>query len=90
MDRGAEVAAVVDQSEPGPLPREPGLPTGTLASQIGVIELTYVGKVFNNKGFSAVLSFGSILLVYFLMSYPLARLGARLEARLASSRNRRA
>ena len=61
-----------------------------LASQIGVIELTYVGKVFNNKGFSAVLSFGSILLVYFLMSYPLARLGACLEARLASSRNRRA
>ena len=59
-----------------------------LASQIGVIELTYVGKVLNNKGFSAALSFGAILIVYFLISYPLARLGALLEARLASSRHR--
>lgn len=61
-----------------------------LASQIGVIELTFVGKVLNNKGFSAVLSFGTVLLVYFAMSYPLARLGAFLETRLASSRHRRA
>ncbi len=60
-----------------------------LASQIGVIELTYVGKVLNNKGFSAALSFGAILVVYFLISYPLARLGALLEVRLASSRHRR-
>lgn len=59
-----------------------------LASQIGVVELTFVGKVLNNKGFSAALSFGAILLVYFAISYPLARLGARLEARLASSRHR--
>lgn len=61
-----------------------------LASQIGVIELTYVGKVLNNKGFSAALSFGVILIVYFVMSYPLARLGTYLETRLASSRHRRA
>ena len=61
-----------------------------LASQIGVIELTYVGKVLNNKGFSAALSFGVILIVYFAISYPLARLGTLLEARLASSRHHRA
>jgi polar amino acid transport system permease protein len=61
-----------------------------LASQIGVVELTFVGKVLNNKGFSAALSFGAILVIYFAISYPLARLGARLEARLASSRHRRA
>jgi polar amino acid transport system permease protein len=61
-----------------------------LASQIGVVELTFVGKVLNNKGFSAALSFGAILLIYFAISYPLARFGARLEARLASSRHRRA
>jgi polar amino acid transport system permease protein len=54
-----------------------------LASQIGVIELTYAGKVLNNKGFSAALVFGTLLALYFLISYPLARLGARLEARLA-------
>jgi polar amino acid transport system permease protein len=59
-----------------------------LASQIGVIELTYAGKVLNNKGFSAALVFGTLLVIYFLISYPLARLGARLEARLAASRTR--
>lgn len=58
-----------------------------LASQIGIIELTYAGKVFNNKGFSAALSFGSILLIYFAISYPLARFGKYLEARLAASRH---
>ncbi len=59
-----------------------------LASQIGVVELTYAGKVLNNKGFSAALVFGSVLVLYFLLSYPLTRLGARLEARLAPDRNR--
>ena len=52
------------------------------------MELTYAGKVLNNKGFSAVLVFGSVLVLYFLLSYPLTRLGARLEARLAASGDR--
>jgi polar amino acid transport system permease protein len=60
-----------------------------LASQIGVVELTYAGKVLNNKGFSPALAFGAVLVIYFLISYPLARLGAALEARLASSRHHR-
>lgn len=59
-----------------------------LASQIGVVELTYAGKVLNNKGFSAALVFGTILVLYFALSYPLSRLGAAMEKRLASSRNR--
>lgn len=59
-----------------------------LASQIGVIELTYAGKVLNNKGFSAALVFGTMLLLYFAISYPLTRLGARLEVRLAKARHR--
>lgn len=58
-----------------------------LASQIGVIELTFAGKVLNNRGFSAALVFGTLLLLYFLISYPLTRLGVRLEARLAQSRH---
>jgi polar amino acid transport system permease protein len=58
-----------------------------LASQIGVIELTYVGKVLNNKGFSATLVFGTVLVIYFLISYPLARFGARMEKRLALSKH---
>ena len=59
-----------------------------LASQIGVIELTFAGKVLNNKGFSAALVFGTLLMLYFLISYPLARLGRQLELRLAQSRHR--
>jgi polar amino acid transport system permease protein len=60
-----------------------------LASQIGVIELTYVGKVLNNKGFSAALVFGTVLIAYFLLSYPLMRLGARLEKHFSAARRRR-
>jgi len=51
------------------------------------VELTYAGKVLNNKGFSAALVFGSILILYFIISYPLARFGARLEQKLAEARN---
>ncbi len=61
-----------------------------LASQIGVLELTYAGKVLNNKGLSAGLVFGVVLVIYFAISYPLSRLGARLEDRLAPSRHSRA
>lgn len=57
----------------------------SLASQLGVIELTFAGKMLVNRGFSPVLGFGAILLCYFALSYPLSRLAAHLEKRLASS-----
>ncbi|ASW03215.1 amino acid ABC transporter (plasmid) [Paraburkholderia aromaticivorans] len=59
-----------------------------LASQIGVMELTSAGKVLSNKGFSATLVYGAILVLYFLMSYPLSRFGKRMEKKLAATRNR--
>lgn len=59
-----------------------------LASQLGVAELTYAAKVMNNKGFTPVLGFGAALILYFLISYPLARLGVFTERRLAISRHR--
>lgn len=59
-----------------------------LASQIGVLELTYAAKVLNNKGFSAALVFGSVLVLYFALSYPLTRLGVWMEVRLATRRHR--
>lgn len=59
-----------------------------LASHIGVAELTYAGKVFNTKGFSPFLSFGTVLVLYFAMCYPLTRFGAWLEHRLATARHR--
>lgn len=59
----------------------------SLASFIGVTELTFAGKMLVNNGFSPVLGFGTILVLYFLMSYPLSRLASHLEKRLAPSRN---
>jgi polar amino acid transport system permease protein len=58
----------------------------SLASQMGVVELTFAGKSFVNRGFSPVLGFGAVLLFYFALSYPLSRLGTYLEKRLATSR----
>ncbi len=60
-----------------------------LVSQVGVFELTFRGKELNNEGFSGVLVFGTIALLYFVMSYPLSRWGRWLEKRLASSRSQK-
>ncbi|RMB12087.1 amino acid ABC transporter permease [Eilatimonas milleporae] len=59
----------------------------SLASQLGVIELTFAGKILVNRGFSPFLGYGAVLILYFAMSYPLSRLGAYLEKRLAPSRH---
>ncbi|GLS21654.1 ABC transporter permease [Labrys miyagiensis] len=59
-----------------------------LASQMGVVELTFTGKMFVGRGFSPFLVYGVVLAGYFVMSYPLSRLGAYLEKRLATSRSR--
>jgi polar amino acid transport system permease protein len=62
----------------------------SLVSQVGVFELTFRGKELNNMGFSGLLVFGTIALLYFSMSYPLSRFGLWLERRLAPSHHRRA
>lgn len=58
----------------------------SLASHIGVVELTFAGKMFVNRGFSPLLGFGAVLLLYFALSYPLSLLGSYLEKRLAPTR----
>jgi len=55
-----------------------------LASQIGVIELTYAAKVLNNKGYAPALAFGTVLVLYFVLSYPLAHFGKWMEGHLVS------
>ena len=57
----------------------------SLASQLGVIEMTFAGEMLVNRGFSPVLGFGVVLVCYFAMSYPLSRLAIRLEKRLEAS-----
>ena len=59
-----------------------------LASQIGVIELTFSAKTLANKGFPPALTFGTILVLYFLLSWPLARFGRWMEVKLAPARTR--
>jgi polar amino acid transport system permease protein len=54
-----------------------------LASHMGVVELTFAGKIFVERGFSPVLGFGAILVLYFLLSWPLSKIGIYLEKRLA-------
>jgi len=55
-----------------------------LASQLGVIELAFAGKLLISRGMSSFLIYGVILVLYFLMSYPLSCLGRYLERRLFS------
>lgn len=59
----------------------------SIASQIGVIELTYAAKVLNGRGFSAALCFGTILILYFVLCYSLNLLAAWLERRLGTRRS---
>lgn len=59
-----------------------------LVSQVGTFELAFRGKELNNQGFSGILVFGTVALLYFVMSYPLTRFGQWLEKRLATSRTR--
>ena len=56
-----------------------------LASQIGVMELTFAGKVLNNKGFSPILVFGTVLMLYFILSFPLDRFGKYMERKYATN-----
>ena len=58
-----------------------------LASQIGVMELTFAGKVLNNKGFSPILVFGTVLILYFILSFPLDRFGKYMEGKYATNYN---
>ncbi|WP_263141016.1 amino acid ABC transporter permease [Pseudomonas sp. RIT-PI-AD] len=61
----------------------------SLASQMGVVELTFAGKVLMNRGYSPFLVYAVVLAAYFTLSYPLSRLGAYLENRLASPQRRK-
>ena len=58
----------------------------SLVSQIGVFELTYRGRELNNMGFSGIFVFGTVAILYFVMSYPLSKLGERLERKLIRRR----
>jgi polar amino acid transport system permease protein len=88
------MSVIVPQAWPVILPPAVAFAVGfikdtALVSQVGVFELTFRGKELNNEGFSGILVFGTIALIYFGISYPLSRLGSWLEIRLASPRGQK-
>lgn len=60
----------------------------SLASQISVLELTFAARQLNQRGFSALIAFGTILVIYFAISWGVARLGAYVERRLVPAHRR--
>ncbi len=60
----------------------------SLASQMGVTELMFTGKILANRGFSSFLVYAVILICYFLMSYPLSRLAGWMEKRLGTPKHK--
>jgi polar amino acid transport system permease protein len=53
-----------------------------LASVIGFMELTKVGKTIANATFSPFLTFACVALVYFLLCYPVSLLARHLERKM--------
>ncbi|MFN3171701.1 MAG: amino acid ABC transporter permease [Hyphomicrobiales bacterium] len=54
----------------------------SLISQIGFLELTFAARMLNQRGFSALICFGTILVLYFVISWSFARVGRYAEKRL--------
>ena len=61
----------------------------SLASQMGVTELMYTGKILANRGFSGLLVYSVILVCYFAISYPLSIFAAWVEKKLATPDNKK-
>lgn len=61
-----------------------------LASQLGVMELSFAGKVLITRGFPSLSVYAVIMACYFAMSYPLTLLGNYLERCLTQRTSRQA
>jgi polar amino acid transport system permease protein len=56
----------------------------SLVSQIGFIEITFAAKMLTQRGFSALLTYGTALVLYFILGWALASIGRYAERRLTS------
>ena len=54
----------------------------SLASVVGIVEMTRAAQIVNNSTFRSFTIFATIAVLYFLLCYPLANLSRRLETRL--------
>lgn len=63
----------------------------SLVSQIGFLELTFAARMLNQRGFSALICYGSVLVLYFVISWSFAGIGRYAERKLVTdARQRRA
>ncbi|MCX5494063.1 amino acid ABC transporter permease [Kaistia dalseonensis] len=63
--------------------------TTSVASLIGLVELSRTGTMINTVTFQPVLVFGTVAAIYFALCWPLSLLGQHLERRLIGGRERR-
>jgi polar amino acid transport system permease protein len=56
----------------------------SLVSQIGFIEITFAAKMLTQRGFSAILTYGTALILYFCVSWAFASLARAAERRLTA------
>ena len=61
-----------------------------LVSQIGFLELTFAARMLNQRGFSALICYGTVLVLYFMVSWGFAHLGRYAERRLVTEARPRA
>lgn len=54
----------------------------SLISQIGFLELTFAARMLNQRGFSALICYGTVLVLYFVISWSFARAGKTAEKKL--------
>jgi polar amino acid transport system permease protein len=60
----------------------------SLVSQIGFLELTFAARMLNQRGFSALICFGTILILYFVISWSFSAIGRYAERRLVTEARR--
>lgn len=56
----------------------------SLVSQIGFIEITFAAKMLTQRGFSAILTYGTALILYFCVSWAFALLARAAEQHLTA------
>lgn len=54
----------------------------SLVSQIGFLELTFSARMLNQRGFSALICYGTVLVLYFIISWSFSRVGRYAERKL--------
>jgi polar amino acid transport system permease protein len=56
----------------------------SLVSQVGFLELTFAARMLNQRGFSALICFGTVLVLYFIISWSFASIGRYAERKLVA------